>query len=284
MLLLVGLCGVAGGPGGWVATPVTQPQAYGLTVSVSEGRGQAVSGLVASDFLVRFGDVAVTVLEAERDPRPVSIVVIADGMEAEEALHARAALSAVLRRLRQTPGTRVGLMLGEGGARAPELRDAQEATVEHNRRVSRFFRAEVTAPPQDTLAGAAEALLREEGRRRVVLVLSVNRRMDRVPIPEGLMPLLRRADILLGALEVSAGAQGQRLDAALQLIHSTIGGRFERVPDITALESSATRLVSSLMSAYLVTFATDAPISGAPDVRIKDRPRVTVITPNWALR
>ncbi len=267
--------------GVWSLPPV---QTYGVTVSVSEGRGTAVSGLGASDFLVRFGDVAVTVTDAAPDPRPVSVVVIADGMEAEEALHVRAALSAVLRRLRQVPGTRVGLMLGEGGARAPELLDAQEATAEHNRRVSRFFRAEITAPPQDTLAGAAEALMREEGRRRVVLVLSVNRRMDRVPIPEGLIPALRRADIMLGALEVSAGAQGQRLDAALQLIHSTIGGRFERVPDITALESSATRLVSSLMSAYLVTLTTTEPISGAPDIRIANRPRATVIAPAWALR
>jgi hypothetical protein len=279
MVLLVGGAAL-------LASPPVEPQTYGLSVAVSEGRGQAVAGLTAADFLVRVGDVDATVTGVEVDPRPVSAVVIMDGVESEEALQARAALNAVLRRLRQTRGTRIGLMLGQGGATPPAMRDAVEAADDLAHQVSRFFRSEITAPPQDMLAGAAEALVseQEEGRRHVVLAMSVNRRPPQGQIPQTLLPALRRADVLLGALEVSPGRVGAGLDPALRLIQTAVGGRFERVPDITALEASAVRLASGMMSAYLVTFTMPGPVNGAVQVSVKGRPRVTVMAPTWALR
>ena len=254
---------------------------YTVTTSVSEGRGQAVEGLAPADFLVRLGDTEQVVTAVARDPRPLAIVIMVDGMEPSDALQIRAALTGVMKRLRETPGARVGLMLGERGAAAPTMVDAIEGADELNRRISRFFRAEVTAPPQDLLAGAVEALLREETRRRVAVVLSVNRRTDRVPIPQTLIPALRNANVTLVALEAN-GIRGNTPDPALRLIQNTVGGRFEQVSDITAFEASALRTVSSLMSAYLVTFTLAEPASGALQVTVRNRPRATVIAPAWA--
>lgn len=256
---------------------------YTVSASVSEGRGQAVAGLALADFVVRLGDKEQVVTAVAPDPRPVAMVIMVDGVVAEEALQMRAALTGVLKRLRETPGTRVGLMLGERGATAPEMVDAIAGADALSRRVSRFFRAEVTAPPQDLLAGAVEALRKEEPHRRVAVVLSVNRRTDRVPIPESLIPSLRSADVTLVSLEAGA-ARGPAVDPALRMIQGAVGGRFEQVPDVTAFEASALRLVSSLMSAYLVTFTLADPASGSLQVAVRNRARATVIAPAWAVR
>jgi len=255
---------------------------YTVTASVSEGRGQAVDGLTPADFLIRLGDREQVVTAVARDPRPVAMVIMVDGVLAEEALQMRAALTGVLKRLRETPGTRVGLMLGERGATAPEIVDAVQGADALNRRVSRFFRAELTAPPQDLLASAVEALRKEETHRRVAVVLSVNRRTDRVQIPERLIPSLRNANVTLASLEAGS-ARGPAVDPALRMIQGVVGGRFEQVPDVTAFESSALRIVSSLMSAYLVTFTLAEPASGALHVAVRNRPRATIIAPAWAV-
>lgn len=267
----------------WLAMSVVPPHAdsYTVTASVFEGRGQAVEGLAPADFLVRLGDTVQPVTAVAIDPRPVAMVIMVDGVIAEEALQMRAALAGVLKRLRQTPGTRVGLMLGERGATAPEMVDAITGADALNRRVSRFFRAEVTAPPQDLLAGAAEALSREETHRRVAVVLSVNRRTDRVQIPVTLLPVLRNANVTLVSLEAN-GVRGTTPDPALRLIQNAVGGRFEQAADITAFESSALRIVSALMQAYLVTFTLAEPAQGALQVTVRNRPRTTVIAPAWA--
>jgi len=258
-------------------------ESYTVTASVSQGRGQTVTGLTPADFVVRLGDTEQVVTSVAPDPRPVAMVIMVDGVEANEALQMRAALTGVLKRLRETPGTRVGLMLGERGATAPKVVDAIEGADELNRRISRFFRAEVTAPPQDLLAGAAEALSREETHRRVAVVLSVNRRTDRVPIPVTLIPALRSANVTLVAVEAGA-VRGATVDPALRMIQSSVGGRFEQVSDITAFESSSLRIVSSLLSAYLVQFTLTEPANGALQVAVKNRPRATVIAPAWASR
>lgn len=254
---------------------------YTVSASVSEGRGQLVAGLIPADFDVRLGDTVQPVTAVALDPRPVAIVIMVDGMESSEALQMRSTLTGILKRLREAPGTRVGLMLGERGATAPKMVDAIEGADELNQRISRFFRAEVTAPPQDLLAGAAEALAREETHRRVAVVLSVNRRTDRVPIPQTLVPALRNANVTLVAMEAN-GIRGNTPDPALRLIQNSVGGRFEQVADGTAFESSALRIVSSLMSAYLVQFTLTDPANGGLSVAVKNRPRATVIAPAWA--
>jgi len=133
------------------------------------------------------------------------------------------------------------------------------------------------------LAGAAEALSREETHRRVAVVLSVNRRTDRVPIPLTLIPALRNANVTLVALEAN-GIRGNTPDPALRLIQSAVGGRFEQVADVTAFESSALRIVSTLLSAYLVQFTLTEPANGGLDVAVTNRPRAIVIAPAWASR
>lgn len=255
-------------------------QQFQLSVSASE-RGRGIEGLTKADFIIRLGNIEREVMAVDVDPRPVAVVIAMDGMIAEEALQARAALSSMLRRLRDTPGTRVGLMMGHGGATAPAMLDPVTDASALSARVSRFFGSEVTAPPQDLVAGAVEALEREESHRRVVLLASANRRAGWVQVPQSLVTRVRQSATTLVALEISTGV---RQDPALQLISDAVGGVFERVPDITALESSSMRLMSTLLSAYAVSFTASEPLTGSLDVRIRNRPRALVIAPNWALR
>lgn len=262
----------------------SQLQQYGLTVSVSENRGRAVTGLGPSDFRVRVGDLEPRVVSVEPDPRPVAIVIIVDGVIAEEALHARAALTTLLTRLREAPGTRVGLMLGDGGAHPPVLQDAIEGGDDLRRRVSRFFRSEVTAPPQDMLEGAIVALRREETHRRVALVLSVNRRAGRVQIPPSLISAFVQSGVMLVAVEASTAVSGTNQDPSLQLIHASVGGVFERVPDVSALESVGLRLTSTALSAYRVVFEAAESPRGYVQVSVPSRPRALISVVNWVVR
>lgn len=276
-IVVVGASLVASGRPQTSAAPGQQFQ---LSVSASE-RGRGIEGLTKADFIIRLGNIEREVMAVDVDPRPVAVVIAMDGMIAEEALQARAALSSMLRRLRDTPGTRVGLMMGHGGATAPAMLDPVTDASALSARVSRFFGSEVTAPPQDLVAGAVEALEREESHRRVVLLASANRRAGWVQVPQSLVTRVRQSATTLVALEISTGV---RQDPALQLISDAVGGVFERVPDITALESSSMRLMSTLLSAYAVSFTASEPLTGSLDVRIRNRPRALVIAPNWALR
>ena len=272
LLLLLGLALPVG------AQPA--PQLYRLTMSVADSRGRAVTGLAPSDVVITVGDVDRAPTALEVDPRPLSIVVIADGVEPTEALNVRAALAGVVKRFRAGGAdVRVGLMLGEEGARAPVLEDAQTAAADHDRRVSRFFTAPDTAPPADTIMGASQALAREEGRRKAVLILSVNRRGVSTQSFAAVVSAMRRADITLAAVETGDGR-----DQSLWLIQSALGGRYERVGDSAAFDSVAARLAGTLLSAYQVTFSAGESGNRPLKVQVKGHGRVTVIAPAWGMR
>jgi hypothetical protein len=269
----------------WVAGPA-QAQAggtYHLSVSIADNRGRSIPNLTAADISVRLDDRQATVTQLAVDPRPLSIVIAMDGLVAEEALQARAALSSMLRQLRTAEGTRVGLMLGRGGASAPTMYDATTDAGALANQVSRFFQSEVTAPPQDLLVGATEALAREENRRRVVLLASVNRRTGRVQIPQALITSMREHAVTLVALDIATSVSGAAQDPALQLIANAAGGIFERLADVTALQSASSRFLSTVLTAYLVTFTVDGPLTGQLDVRVRTQPRATVVAPHWAV-
>lgn len=253
---------------------------FRLTMSVGDSRGRAVAGLAPADVVITVGDVDRAATALEVDPRPLSIVVIADGVEPTEALNVRAALAGVLKRLRAGGAdVRVGLMLGEEGARAPLLEGAQAAASDHDRRVSRFFSAPETAPPADTIMGASQALAREEGRRKAVLLMSVNRRGASTQSFAAVVSAMRRVDIALAAVETGDGR-----DQSLWLIHNALGGRYERVGDVAAFDSVAARLAGTLLSAYQVTFPAAESSNRALKVQVKGHGRVTVIAPAWAMR
>lgn len=256
------------------------PQLYRLTISVADSRGRVLTDLAPADVVMTVGDVDSVATALEVDPRPLSIVVIADGIEPTEALNVRAALAGVLKRLREGGrDVRVGLMLGEEGARPPLLEDAQTAASDHNRRVARLFSTPETAPPPDTIMGAAQALAREENRRKAVLVLSVNRRGGSTQSFAAVVSALRLSGITLAAVEAGDGR-----DQSLWLIHNAVGGRYERVGDVAAFDSVAARLAGALSSAYQVTFAAAASGNPSLKVQVKGRGRVTVIAPAWAVR
>lgn len=259
-------------------------QTYHLSVSASENRGRFIAGLTADDFLLRIGDRDLAVIEATVDPRPLAVVIAMDGLVSEEALQARAALSSMLRLLRNAEGTRVGLMLGRGGASAPAMYNASTDASALSSQVSRFFQSEITAPPQDLLVGATEALAREHNHRRVVLLASVNRRTGRIQIPQALITAMRENAITLVALDIATSVTGAAQDPALQLIANAAGGVFQRLADVTALQAASIRMLSTVLSAYLVTFTADGPLSGALDVRVKDHPRALIVAPNWAVQ
>jgi hypothetical protein len=171
----------------------------------------------------------------------------------------------------------VGLILGDEGARVPELKDAVLAGAEHNRRVSQFFRAPQTQPPPDTLRAATAALAHEEDRRRVILMLSVNRRAGTEQYLEEVVQEMHRANVILGAVETGRGS-----DQALWLIHNTVGGHYERVGDVAALSLAGGRLARTFMSAYQVTFDVAGAARVPVRIELKGRKNLTVIAPSWA--
>lgn len=263
-----------------VAQAQSNAPLYRATVSVVDNRGNPVTGLTADDFIVTVGDVARGATSVEVDPRPLSIVVIVDGTEVSEVLQVRSAISSVLKQLRRGgDDVRIGMILGEEGARVPLMQDAQLSAADHDRRASRFIQAPQTAPPFDTIEAAVGALQKEEGRRRAVLLLSVNRRASKHQVLEGLVSALRRADILLAVVET-----GRSQEQSVWLIHTAVGGIYVRGIDASALSPLGTRLAGGLRAAYQVTFAatetTDLPMR----VTVKGRDRLTVIAPAWAMR
>jgi len=251
---------------------------YHATVSVADNRGNAVRDLTTDDFVVSVGDVDRPATRVDADPRPLSVVVIIDGVESTEVLQARAALAAVLRQLRRgVADVRIGLILGDEGASVPVLRNAQDAAIEHDRRVSRFFQAPQTAPPADTLAAAAAALRKEEGRRRAVVLMSVNRRGAAPQYLGELVGDLRRAEVVLTAVETGRGQ-----DQSLWLIQNSVGGVYERVSDVSALAMVGSRLAGGLMSAYQVTFSAAETTNQSLRITVKGRRGLIVIVPSWA--
>ena len=259
--------------------PRESPQ-YRVTASVFDNRGNPVTGLTAADFVVTVGDVARGAANAEVDPRPLSIVVIVDGAEPTEALQVRAALVSVLKQLRRGGAdVRIGMILGEEGAKVPVMQDSQSSAVEHDRRVSRFFQAAQTAPPFDTIGAAVQALRREEGRRRAVLLLSVNRRDAVHQYLDDLVNALRGADVTLAVVETGRGR-----DQSVWMMHNVVGGIYTRGSDVTVFASMGSRVAGGLTAAYQVTFAATEATNLPMHVTVKGRDRVTVIAPSWAIR
>lgn len=253
---------------------------YRATVSVVDNRGNPVKDLAAEDFVVTIGDAPRGASSVEVDARPLSIVVIVDGTRVEEVLQVRAALASVLKQLRRGGAdVRIGLILGEEGAKVPLLENAQSAASDHNRRAARFFQAPDTAPPFDTIEASVAALQKEEGRRRAVLLLSVNRRQPKHQYLEGLVTALRRADITLAIVE-----SGRSMEQSVWLMHTAVGGVYVRGIDAAALGPMGSRLAGGLTSAYQVTFAASETTNLPMKVTVKGRDRLTVIAPSWAMR
>jgi hypothetical protein len=259
--------------------PREVPQ-YRVTASVVDNRGNPVAGLTAADFVVTVGDVARPASHAEVDSRPLSVVVIVDGTVPDEAFLIRSALASVLKQLRRGGNpARIGLIIGDDGARVPVLQDAQASAADHDRRISKFFMAPQTAPPVDTIGAAVEALRKEEDRRRAVLFLSVNRRPLSHVFLDDLVAALRQADVALAAVESTRGA-----DQSVWMLHQRVGGFYTGTGDVPVLGSMGSRLAGGLTAAYQVTFpaaeATNLPMR----VSVKGRGGLTVIAPSWALR
>lgn len=253
---------------------------YRVTASVFDNRGNPVTGLTAADFVVTVGDVARAATHVEVDPRPLSIVVIVHGTVPDEAFQIRTTLASVLRQLRRGGApVRIGLILGDDGARVPVMQDAQASAAEHDRRVSRFFMAPQTAPPVDTITAAVEALKKEEDRRRVVLLLSVNRRLLRHVYLDDLVTAVRGADVTLAVVESTRGP-----DQSVWMLHQRVGGFYSGTGDVPVLASLGSRLAGGLTAAYQVTFPASESTSLPMRVIVKGRDRVTVVAPSWALR
>lgn len=252
---------------------------FHVTTSVADNRGNPVAGLTAADFVVTVGDVPRGAIRVEVDSRPLSIVVIVDGTVPDEAFQIRSALKSVLKQLRRGGApVRIGLILGDEGAKVPVMQDAQASAAEHDRRASKFFMAPQTAPPVDTLGAAVEALKKEEGRRRAVLLLSVNRRLLTHVYLEDLVTALRAADVTLAVVESIRGP-----DQSVWMVHNRVGGFYAR-GDVPVLATMGSRLAGGLTAAYQVTFPAAESTNLPMRITVKGRDKLTVIAPSWALR
>jgi hypothetical protein len=269
-----------------VAVPVVPAQVprdvpeYRVTTSVFDNRGNPVTGLTASDFVITVGDVPRAATRVDVDPRPLSIVVIVHGTVPDEAFQIRSALASVLKQLRRGGApVRIGMILGEEGAKVPELQDAQASVAEHDRRAKQFFMADQTAPPVDTIGAAVRALQKEENRRRAILLLSVNRRPMAHTYLDDLAAALRAADVTLAVVESPRGPE-----QSVWLLYQRVGGFFSGTGDVPVLGSLGSRVAAGLTSAYQVAFLAAEPTSLPMRVTVKDRKGLTVIAPSWALR
>jgi hypothetical protein len=146
-----------------------------VLVSVTDAGGAPVLGLTAADFVVQFDGVDQPVLLAEPAREPLSVVVIADGVDPGSAQPVRAALRLVLASLRQeAPDARVGLTLTEAAFRPRMMSVSGEADV-LDRTIARFFETGRASPLFESFMFATEALARETTGRRVVLAMRVKR-------------------------------------------------------------------------------------------------------------
>lgn len=255
-------------------------QARQMYVSVTDGKGAPVTGLTASDFVVRVGGKDSTILSAGPAAEPLSVVVVPVGFPQSLISDARNTLRGVITAVRAVhPESRVGLMVGDGGT-PPAMRAVAERADLLEREVSRFFESPNTAL-LDSMLVASQVLSAERGRRRVILVLALGSSGD-----GGLTPLrvgreVRNADAALWVVEVGGfgRALGSSEGRVLSEVTKASGGRHES-SSLAALSDSARHVIAVIGAQYLVSY--EPPMAGDVSTVGVRRTGLSVYAPVWA--
>ncbi len=290
-LLLGGVCIATLG----VVGAQTTEQRIPISIT-NEGGGRKI-GLLPEEFVVHHEQDAPRVAtQLQADNRPVSAVIIVEGVERGFAAEVRAAVRSLYTNLAEhTVGARVGLMLGTRGAARPELVSLSSASGTLDAAVEGLFESPRTAPVQDLLTSAADALRYETDARRVIFMISINRQAQRSQVPATLVGTLMNADVTLGVVEVNGigaatstvtgGTPGRFAsnDQTLVLLRQGAGGWYDRIPDVSGLLAATDRMVAALRTASLLSFPSVGTQKGPLRVEVK-RLGLTVTAPAWPSR
>jgi hypothetical protein len=223
-------------------------------VSVSDSHGAPLTGLTRSDFVARIGTRDVRILEARPATETPSVVVVVDGIAADETLQARACVELIVTTMRSHfPHTRIALM-ADDTLRPPTFLDATDRSSEVSRAIGRLYLGGRSAPLVESIRVAAVGLAAEQNRRRVIVVITHN------PTPSGANPeetaeAMRRADAQLWALGIYLPSDGGPSGEEILLREGSrlTGGRFNSFHGFEAGRPMR-QMANLIVSAYAVRY------------------------------
>ena len=250
--------------------------ARSVVVSVVNRKGSPVPGLIAEDFAVTVDGKAAVVDRADPAAGPLAVVVIADGLWADETLKARAAMANVAEALaRHDAASTIGVMAAESAA-APQM--AAVSTNAWRAIVDGFVESGKSAPTLESIVAAAHALESQPGRRLVFMIS--HRRIGSALAPTAVLDALEQADAELWVVDYARQQAGPELaeETVLRNVVPMTGGRRASILN-DRLDTAARTLINQALSAYRVTYSSEAS-TGALRVGVR-RLDLTVSARTW---
>jgi VWFA-related protein len=252
-----------------------------LSAAITSARGEPLGGVMREELAVIENGVARPVTSVERDTRPLSLAVLVDTSAAVQNSYRPSIVPAVLALLSQLPdGSQYTLWTtGDRPTRVSEAGSDRAVAKNALERIA----------PQggsmllETIVEAAQALRKQEGQRRAMVVVSAFgpefSSRDRRQVVE---------DALASGLEVFSAAlidEGSGADREMRLnyeqtlteLASKTGGLHERLLSSLAVDNALRKIAKDLGSRYRIGYATMPEIKkrkievkvARPDVRVR---------------
>lgn len=240
--------------GGLLAVPNAAPAPDKATayVAVADSAGNPVTGLSAPDFLVQIDGHEQLVLDARPATKPLSVAFVVD-LSLDEAPYVRSAMKTIVAAMqKQDPQSRASFV------RAAQPPVTLVSVTDHGGDLTRVTSAFVTA--FTFLPGILEgskALRAEETNRRVVFTFDMLARGgDDLTDVGRVEASLRASHTALWGVAFAPVQQGTSVaERKLDDVTAASGGTRERVNQPDAIEGTASRLTSLILSEYVVTYA-----------------------------
>jgi Ca-activated chloride channel family protein len=261
LLSLIGLLLLARVAGGQDPPPKSDVVTFDtnlvvLNVTVTDGRGNYVSGLTAKDFNVREDRSAQRIVSFSRDELPFAAVILLDtsgSMERKMTL-ARAACARFVDGIREGD---VFAIYGFGGTKVKKMQDFSEVRDI----ADSVWDAETDGqtPLYDGIVAASEALAgRAERRRAIVLISDGADTRSRATLDDALRAAIG-AEVALYAVDLSEAALGRSVARdngaeVMRMLAAKTGGRFYRTPGGSQLRDAFTQTVDELRHQYTIAY------------------------------
>ena len=231
-----------------------------LSVSITQGRDDPVSGLAIQEVAVVENGVVREITRVERDARPVNVAVVVDSSAAVETSYRLNIVDALLGFLAGLPeGSRYELWttgdrptrIFDLGAEVPEAKKALQRVAPQG-----------GATTLDAIVEAGERLKKAEGERRAMLVVSAlgpefSGRDRYQVIDRGLGFGLDVFSAVL--IEEGTGADREMrlsLEQVLNELVSKTGGLFERPLSSMGVASALKNIAQDMKGRYRISYAT----------------------------
>jgi hypothetical protein len=258
-------------------------QGPALYVSVTDSKGEPVSGLTAADLVVEINGKAAPVTSVAAAAQPVSIIVVTEGITREMISEVRRMMKAVVTGARAIhPDSRVGLMIQDGAA-APRMHPVNTDASALDAEISRFFESSRNAPLLDSIFMAGQMLgFEKHARRAIVAVTSGSGASVDVMSPERVAKVVRDSGASLWALDL--GGRDNAMEAAelrvLSDVTASSGGRRERTT-VSSITPLTERIMATLRAQYAITLEDGLPRgSASPKVTVRTK-GLKVLAPAW---